>query len=360
MRKTLLILLLLAGSMAHAASFDCTKAKTPQEKAICASPELSAADDQLAAAYKALREAAPERMKIEVLDDQRAWIHGMEVSCKASESGSGADLVGSSRQYTDLTACLREYYDARTKSLLHMILQKDGITFVWRSINLNTQGKPGGSTGSQAGLDLDRGSMIASWPQSNRETAEWKAWNAGIESAAQDLASEGNRDPSGKWMPEWVEGVDAEVTSSVVAVGSQLVTAYIEDDWTGGVHPNSRVIQFNWMLKEKRELRPADVFREDSAWERAILEHCDKALRKQFGEDYENLLIPGEMAKTLHGIIIDPRNWALDKGGLTIVFPRYSIGTYVNPADPVTIQWDELAPLLRPSFVRPNWVPVQD
>ena len=49
MRKTLLALSIpfLLCVLAHAASFDCTKAKTAQEKAICGTPALSAADDQI-------------------------------------------------------------------------------------------------------------------------------------------------------------------------------------------------------------------------------------------------------------------------------------------------------------------------
>ena len=60
MRKTHLALGLpfLLCVLAHAASFDCTKAKTAQEKAICGTPALSAADDQMAAAYKAWLAAA--------------------------------------------------------------------------------------------------------------------------------------------------------------------------------------------------------------------------------------------------------------------------------------------------------------
>ena len=61
MRKILLALALpfLVCALAHAASFDCTKAKTAQEKAICGTPALSAADDQMAAAYSAWLAAAP-------------------------------------------------------------------------------------------------------------------------------------------------------------------------------------------------------------------------------------------------------------------------------------------------------------
>ena len=46
MHKNWCIFLLAATcSGAHAASFDCSKARTPQEKAICASPVLGAVDD---------------------------------------------------------------------------------------------------------------------------------------------------------------------------------------------------------------------------------------------------------------------------------------------------------------------------
>jgi uncharacterized protein YecT (DUF1311 family) len=53
MRKLALLAasLLLCGSAARAASFDCAKASTAIEKAICADPALSKADEQLAEAF---------------------------------------------------------------------------------------------------------------------------------------------------------------------------------------------------------------------------------------------------------------------------------------------------------------------
>jgi uncharacterized protein len=44
----------LASSAAHAASFDCAKAKTEDERAICKNAELSRLDEDMAAAYKAV------------------------------------------------------------------------------------------------------------------------------------------------------------------------------------------------------------------------------------------------------------------------------------------------------------------
>src|SRR5690606_17711940 len=57
----------------NAASFDCAKATTPFEKAICGDAELSKADERLARTYQTaiggLSEAALSAMRA----DQRAW-----------------------------------------------------------------------------------------------------------------------------------------------------------------------------------------------------------------------------------------------------------------------------------------------
>ena len=45
---------LLAVETAHAASFDCSKATTPTELAICDNPQLSTLDDQTAGLYYTL------------------------------------------------------------------------------------------------------------------------------------------------------------------------------------------------------------------------------------------------------------------------------------------------------------------
>jgi uncharacterized protein len=93
MLKILLVLLLLAGGVGHAASFDCTKAKSPQEKAICASPELSAADDQLAAAYKAWLAAVPPEVVAEVREEQRGWLRSLAANCKSAAVESTTALA---------------------------------------------------------------------------------------------------------------------------------------------------------------------------------------------------------------------------------------------------------------------------
>jgi uncharacterized protein YecT (DUF1311 family) len=66
----------LFGFPAFAASFDCRKAASPVETTICATPRLSALDDELAAAYVAARNDDPA-----VRGEQRQWIAGDRAAC---------------------------------------------------------------------------------------------------------------------------------------------------------------------------------------------------------------------------------------------------------------------------------------
>ena len=57
--KPWLILLGLVAGHAHAASFDCTKAATPDERAVCSDPQLSQLDELVARAFGQAKLASP-------------------------------------------------------------------------------------------------------------------------------------------------------------------------------------------------------------------------------------------------------------------------------------------------------------
>ena len=354
MRKSLLILLLLAGGVAHAASFDCSKAKSPQEKAICSSAKLSAADDQLAAAYKAWLAAVPPDVVPEVREEQRGWLRSLASACKSEEAAST----------TALASCMLNVYPSRIKELRSKALTLSGVTFYWRSITLKTPDGPDDVDPEMRQYEVNPGfgTLSATWPQTADSTPEWKAWNVAIEAVSQQMASESNgeasKKPGGKWVAE--AGADVQITTSIGVVTPELVTAAIQIMVDGhGAHPNTNSIQFNWLLKETRVLMPKDVFRAGSGWEHFLQKRCDKYLHEQLdpnfdGKSYESFAQPGEMAKTLHGIVIEPRNWQLDGNGLTIPFQPYAVACYACTPPPVTIPWGDLKPYLLVSFVTPK------
>jgi len=77
---------------AHAASFDCARAGTADEKAICANPDLSSADNGIAYTYKTLLRLLKGDERQKAIDAQRAWL--------GTRAGCGGDV-----------SCLQSLYD---------------------------------------------------------------------------------------------------------------------------------------------------------------------------------------------------------------------------------------------------------
>jgi uncharacterized protein len=96
---------------ANAASFDCAKAASAFEKAICADPDLSAADDTLAVAYATaiggLTKPAIDTMRA----GQRAWLKSLDTTC------ADAMLPGNNPVAEERTACLETAYTSRIETL---------------------------------------------------------------------------------------------------------------------------------------------------------------------------------------------------------------------------------------------------
>jgi len=72
-----------APSSANAASFDCAKARSPVEKAICGDTKLSNLDEYLGHYYEAARMALGDGADC-LRDDQRHWIRAVRNPCGAN------------------------------------------------------------------------------------------------------------------------------------------------------------------------------------------------------------------------------------------------------------------------------------
>jgi uncharacterized protein len=87
---------ILTASATHAASFDCTKATTMVEKAICSDAELSKLDEQLMAKYKDALSSAPNAANLK--NDQKSWLVNTRNKCQ--------DTACLNRVYTERIAVL--------------------------------------------------------------------------------------------------------------------------------------------------------------------------------------------------------------------------------------------------------------
>ena len=83
---------------AAAASFDCRKARTADEKAICANRDINDQDVRVDQLYGITRHLVPMGGRGAIMDDQRAWLQARK-QCGASQ------------------ACLRRSYDKRLGEL---------------------------------------------------------------------------------------------------------------------------------------------------------------------------------------------------------------------------------------------------
>lgn len=104
---------------AHAASFDCAKAKTRAEKVICADPQLSKLDEELATAYRAALTVWGGRIADYVKMTQRGWMGGRALT-PPGISGGGIMCDDDAQRVT----CLRSLYTNRIA-----ILKSPGFRF---------------------------------------------------------------------------------------------------------------------------------------------------------------------------------------------------------------------------------------
>lgn len=88
MRRHQLTFLLVAAvlpGVSCAASFDCTKVSTVQEKMICADGTLSGLDDDLATLYRSVLKDATAKKAAEIQAEQKEWLRRDRNGCKTRE-----------------------------------------------------------------------------------------------------------------------------------------------------------------------------------------------------------------------------------------------------------------------------------
>jgi len=342
MRCLLILCIAAAAIPTHAASFDCAKASTPQERTICASPRLSDLDSQMAAAYRVLLDAIPTELRGQVRNDQRDWLRATYLYC------------GYGTQFISLESCLFDAFSHRTGELKTMFVKHGGVAFLWHSVHFVHA-----DTGSLAENDRSRGvpavtTLDAFWPQALSSDPAWQAWNRAIEAQARNMASQGLAKPGDPWNNEkWINGTDNDVIVSVDTVSPTFVATSLQNSWYGhgAAHPNTESFHFNWSLTAARELRADDIFRPGSAWKQLLYDRAMQSLKTQLGPGYpDDQWAPGFMEKILHKLVESPSNWILDSRSLSVDFPPDSVSCHACATDPIQIPWSDLRSDLQPAF----------
>ena len=353
-RLRLLLLMLPCCVAAHAASFDCAKASRPVEKAICSAPRLSADDSTLAAVYHAdldkLTSASVGLLRV----DQLQWLAWVQQICRAD--------AGTTQQPGDIAVCLQPLYTERIKQLRTAVVRRDGLSFLTRTQFLAAE-----ETDLPAGVPRDRephpgfGTLMATWPVADSADEDWAAWNKTVEERLMkmaDTAQGGDGSNPGKplaWNDGMADGLDVELHGRVKQVEHDRVTTGLSMTGMvhGGAHPYETWQTMTWLLEPKRALRAEDVFRADSDWKKIVAEACWKQMSTGDRKQYVFPQIKGPDAKEIQTTILDVGNWTLERDGLHISYPEYSVSPRYALMDDAVVPWSALGSATVQGFAIP-------
>lgn len=341
--------LFVAGAVpfaAHAASFDCTKAKLPAEKIICADRALNAADTRMGQVYREALAKSSSRAVGHLRVDQLQWLAWMQQVCHADGTGAAAEV----------SKCMLTLYADRTKLLAGAVVRRDGISFLTRTQYLAAPETDANGSPEYPGF----GTLQATWPEVDSTDDAWQAWNAAVEQLLLKLASTAQTTAAtpakaAQWTDDLAADADTTITATVRGIEHERVTAAVNVSGMGhgAAHPSEIFQTMTWLLPQKRTLRATDVFLPGQAWRQTVSKAC--WLQLQQGNAGSSLYdeVKGPDAKPLLQVIDDTSNWTLETDGLHISYPEYSVAPRAAAPDDAVIPWKTLHAVLRPDFQTP-------
>lgn len=309
---------------AQAASFDCARASTEVEKAICANPALSRSDDVLATAYATALGGLSDEGRAALQAGQREWLGFAALACTEDARPFTAPLTDEQQE------CLDTIYRERIGVLAQSRMEGEWRVYPKTSYSLVDDPDPDAYQGVAT-------KQISS-PRIDEESEVARSFNAlmeGMDAAARP-------DPQAE---DYLTS-DTAYAIRVASVGSRRISVMIDNYWMGhgAAHGNYAVTYAHFLTGEGRMLEAGDLFA-GAGWQEALgklaTEALEERLKDAFWEDSR-----ADVPK----IAADPARWNLTEDGLEITFQPYEVAPYAAGAPAVTIGWDELGDHLAPDY----------
>lgn len=318
----------LAVQSAAAASFDCARATTATEHAICAVPELGRLDEQMAEAYRGAVEAAADAdSKRRIKTDQRAWLKSRN-RC-SNDSG-----------------CIRRAYEERLGSLDERSGSSDFA---------GAEGSGAVATDEHIREHKPSFDIDLTYPRLTGSDAATEAANSRIRDAVESIAAELRAeyrdlldDNQGEHigMP-WSLRLNPDTIYRAPRFWAVALHGY---RYTGGAHgiPEHLVLVLDRETGEP--IPPEGLFRPGSDWLELLSRACYAALagREPFtpGEEW---LVEGTQPKAENFKLLIPH-----PDGIQVWFVAYQVGPYAIGEHDVTVPYAELEGILNPQVFTTN------
>ena len=316
------VLLLLNAAPSRAASFDCGKASSPHERLICSNDELSSADNNLGAIYKAALAAVDAGKKTEFVAGQRGWLKENIAACPASgEKDSKAVpclLDRYNRRLSSLISVLREEVFAKTPEV------KSG-PYTFKTPRFHLEFSNGQET-------LDISYVVMTAPK----TQMAEAWNK--LNFVDDSTFRAGCDGQG-------EGY----AKQELDLATDRFINLRKEDWSyceGMAHGQGDAnVETIILQPAPHKLVAGDVFKATAAWQDTVAALCEKTLKSDLSSRDPDIVNDLE-ASAVPMVSSNANSWSISPAGLVVHFPAYSVGPYVIGVNDVAIGWDELKDFL--------------
>ncbi|WP_051279417.1 DUF3298 domain-containing protein [Chitinilyticum aquatile] len=316
MRSFLLAAFLLIPHATFAASFDCAKASSAEEKTICRNPALGKLDEQLAASYQqALKQLAPP-WDARLRQTQREWLKNRVADADPKT----------------LDKALADAMQARIKELDGAVRTSNGVQLLQLHYHF--------------ALPVDKTDIPSD--------SVWAAQKTVSQTVSPLFII--NDIPGSKGFNQWVEknfALPDPKTPATEESGNSLSPHFVSPEflslsnasWVyflGAAHPMSGNTQYNYWLAKGRVLQAGDVF-SGRDWQKIILARVHQHLKKEKMDDYAD-------AKTVADYVLSPDCWAISPKGLTIVIAQDAILFHAAGQQEISIPWGAFLGMLKPEF----------
>jgi uncharacterized protein len=308
---------------AAAASFDCAKARTPHEHAICQHPALSELDARLGMLYQS-RLALLSKPGVEALQrSQQQWLRFIRTVCPLASPSGKPDVDAA-------VACLSGEYEQRLRQL-DVVGRKLG-PFVFTRVDMYKAAPATDDFGHHPGFYTQH----VAYPQIDAPaTPVAQAWNKRQETALQEGPDPCDEDQ------DYSLGYANDRLISVRLTESSYCHETPHGTWTA---LGSNTV----LLPSMHELTAAELFGEKNDWQARLKALFAQALAQQDPDDRND-----DNQENVLAVATSPRSWTFDGTGLTVAFSAYDGGCYVCTPAPLTVPWRKLKPLLDPKAPLP-------
>ena len=321
----------MLGRPAMAASFDCATAKSPREKLICGDPNLSALDGTLGQLYDDKRALLSPAGANLLRQSQRSWLRFTDMVCMTGKSTA---------RYDTPAACLSAKYDERLSELKAVGQMIGPYRFNRIDMYAGRPIKEEDNTGSLPGFSMTH----VAYPQ--------------IDNPATQAAVEWNRLVAGHISTDVEDDEDTELDFEIGSATDRLISLQWDDYYYGhgAAHGVGGSNVWNEIMTPKlRVATDVDFFGKGDAWIKPLQKLFFDALKAKGWALPESG--SGDVAAGVKGDIEKhvtmPEHWLVTRDGLQTSFDAYEGGCYAcNPGRP-TATWAKLKPILSKDAVAP-------